>query len=396
MKLHKLSVSSVVVTVAFIASACSPFAQQVEVYSTSNPEEDLSSGDNFFNDVLNSMNQKEQKVQSVDSTVPQAKPDQSQKVESNNMKPVANEFSKPVSENVKSDDDVYPKCVKDKGYYKLGDAYQIDGVWYYPHEDYKYSEEGIASWYGPTFHGKSTANGERFDTLTMTAAHRTLPMPSIVKVTNLENGISVVVKVNDRGPFVKDRIIDLSQKAAEILEIKEKGSALVRVELLEMESREAKDRALKCQSTDLKHDIVSRNDKDIKKLDDIKPVDVVLPESVKQDPVARAKPDDLVKPMPVMSPVLNDEYPYYVQVGAFVSETGANKVQQLLKDNGVDAKVSKKVTSGESWYKVRIGSFKSREDAMDVQKRVNKIVEDTDARVIERTEDDTNAFKWMR
>lgn len=390
MKLYKVSISALVVAVAFVSYACSPFAQQVEVYSTSNPEEDLSSGDSFFNDVINSIGVKDQNKVLPPQPVSEK---ETPKNDVKDMKPVVE--AKTATSNISSEvSEEYPRCTKDKGYYKIGDAYQIDGVWYYPREDYQYKEEGIASWYGPAFHGKATANGEKFDTLTMTAAHKTLPLPSIVKVTNLENGISVVLKVNDRGPFVKDRVIDLSQKAAEILDMKEKGSALVRVEVLEQESKEAKERALKCQSTDLKHDIVSKNENDIKKLDDIKPVDIVMPEPVKpQDTVKSVEP---VKPMPAMSPVLNDEYPYYVQVGAFVSETGANKVQQLLKDNGIDAKVSKKITSGENWYKVRIGSFKTREDAMDVQRRVNKIVEDTDARVIERTEDDTNSFKWMR
>ncbi|MDR2933865.1 MAG: septal ring lytic transglycosylase RlpA family protein [Rickettsiales bacterium] len=252
----------------------------------------------------------------------------------------------------------------------------------------------MASWYGPDFHGKATANGEKFDTLTMTAAHRSLPMPSIVKVTNLENGISAVVKINDRGPFVKDRIIDLSQKTAEILGMKEKGSAMVRVEIMSKESRAAKERALKCQSTDLKSDMVSKDENDIKKADEAKPVDNVAPAVADAKPVEDVKP--AVAPMPEMSPVLNDEFPYYVQVGAFVSEIGANKVQELLKQNGVEARVAKTITAGENWFKVRIGSFRTREDAISVQERVNNIVEDTDARVIEKIEDDTNSFKWTQ
>src|SRR4051812_4386212 len=86
------------------------------------------------------------------------------------------------------------------GLYKVGNPYQIDGIWYYPAEDYAYDETGIASWYGPDFHGKSTASGERYDMNEVTAAHKTLPMPSMVRVTNLENGRSLVIRVNDRGP----------------------------------------------------------------------------------------------------------------------------------------------------------------------------------------------------
>ncbi len=123
------------------------------------------------------------------------------------------------------------------GVYKIGRPYQVDGVWYYPKVDYGYRASGIASWYGPGFHGKPTANGEVFDKHRLTAAHPTLPLPSMVRVTNLENGRSVVVRVNDRGPFKNGRIIDLSQRAAELLGFSRSGTAKVLVEILEAESR---------------------------------------------------------------------------------------------------------------------------------------------------------------
>lgn len=123
------------------------------------------------------------------------------------------------------------------GDFKVGNPYQIKGKTYYPAEKYSFSETGIASWYGPGFHGKLTANGEVFNRHELTAAHRTLQMPSIVRVTNLENGRSIVVRVNDRGPFAHGRIIDLSEKAAELLGMKSKGTAKVRVDVLEEESR---------------------------------------------------------------------------------------------------------------------------------------------------------------
>lgn len=125
----------------------------------------------------------------------------------------------------------------DGGGYKVGRPYKISNVWYYPKIDYAYREEGIASWYGPGFHGRSTANGERFDQNAMTAAHRTLPLPSVVRVTNLENGRSVKVRVNDRGPFAHGRIIDLSRAAAESLAFRQQGTARVLVEIVEHESR---------------------------------------------------------------------------------------------------------------------------------------------------------------
>lgn len=124
------------------------------------------------------------------------------------------------------------------GHLKIGNPYDIAGITYYPAHDPHYTEEGVASWYGPGFHGRSTANGERFDQNGLTAAHRTLPMPSMVRVTNLENGRVAVLKVNDRGPFAKDRIIDLSKKAAQDLGVIAKGTAHVRVEYLPQETRQ--------------------------------------------------------------------------------------------------------------------------------------------------------------
>lgn len=123
------------------------------------------------------------------------------------------------------------------GGYKIGKPYQVNGQWYYPAVDYDYDETGIASWYGPGFHGKRTASGEHYDQNAMTAAHRTLPMPTIVRVTNLDNGRSVKVRINDRGPFARGRIIDLSRRAAQLLDVERTGTAKVRVTVIEDESR---------------------------------------------------------------------------------------------------------------------------------------------------------------
>ena len=102
----------------------------------------------------------------------------------------------------------------DESIYKIGTPYKINGKWYYPAVDYDYEEIGIASWYGPGFHRKKTANGEIFDQNKVSAAHRTLPMPSVVRVTNLDNGkVLPEVRINDRGPFAGNRIIDLSKKS---------------------------------------------------------------------------------------------------------------------------------------------------------------------------------------
>lgn len=115
---------------------------------------------------------------------------------------------------------------------KVGNPYVVAGVTYRPYRDDDYDEVGIASWYGPNFHGRPTANGEVFNQHEMTAAHTTLPIPSIVEVTNLENGRQVIVRLNDRGPFVDDRIIDMSRAAADALDFRARGLARVRVRYL--------------------------------------------------------------------------------------------------------------------------------------------------------------------
>lgn len=110
--------------------------------------------------------------------------------------------------------------------------YQVRGRWYHPADDADYEEVGLASWYGAQFNGRPTASGERFDMNALTAAHKTLPLPGLVEVTNLANGRSVVLRVNDRGPFVDNRIIDLSRGAAEALDLMGRGVGEVRVRYL--------------------------------------------------------------------------------------------------------------------------------------------------------------------
>jgi rare lipoprotein A len=126
---------------------------------------------------------------------------------------------------------------KYKGYYKVGTPYTVLGQDFYPKVDLNYNKTGTASWYGQKFHKKKTANGEIFRKELATAAHPTLPLPSIVEVKNLENGKRIKVKVNDRGPFKKSRIIDLSQRASEKLGFMHKGTAKVRVKFLLKETR---------------------------------------------------------------------------------------------------------------------------------------------------------------
>jgi rare lipoprotein A len=118
------------------------------------------------------------------------------------------------------------------GKYHVGTPYQVAGRWFSPHEQPGYDKSGVSSWYGEAFHRRKTSNGEWFDMNTFTAAHATLPLPSYAMVTNLENGKQVVVRINDRGPFVSTRILDVSKRAADTLGYRNKGTARVRVRLI--------------------------------------------------------------------------------------------------------------------------------------------------------------------
>ncbi|MGD9615782.1 MAG: septal ring lytic transglycosylase RlpA family protein [Alphaproteobacteria bacterium] len=134
---------------------------------------------------------------------------------------------------------------KTRGYYKVGAPYQVNGVWYYPRVDFGYDETGTASWYGEAFNGKPTANGETFDLTQVSAAHKTLQLPSVVEVTNLQNGRALKVRVNDRGPFAGDRIIDLSRRAAQLLGFERAGTAPVRVRVMKEESIKVAEAAMR-------------------------------------------------------------------------------------------------------------------------------------------------------
>ena len=131
------------------------------------------------------------------------------------------------SPRVVADGEIVPKG---GGTYRVGKPYVVAGRLYVPEEDVNYREVGLASWYGDDFHGRQTANGEVFDMASLTAAHPTLPMPCYARVTNLSNGKSLIVRVNDRGPYHGNRVIDVSHKAAELLDFRSSGVAKVRVE----------------------------------------------------------------------------------------------------------------------------------------------------------------------
>ena len=220
--------------------------------------------------------------------------------------------------------------------YKVGNPYKINGKWYYPAVDYQYDEVGIASWYGPGFHGKSTANGEVFDQNKITAAHRTLPMPSIVKVTNLENGMVLdKVRINDRGPFARNRIIDLSKKAAEELGFIKNGIAKVRVEILEDESRKY---ALSEQQNVYVAEAAEITEVSKKNL---------LPSPELEEKNIKKKNENVLE-----NSILNDKE-LLIQVGAFTDHRNAKSLIEKLSE--FKAYINRVFINNRYLYRVRIG-----------------------------------------
>ncbi len=205
-------------------------------------------------------------------------------------------------------------------YVKVGNEYEIGGIKYKPEVVEDYDIVGIASWYGEQFHGKRTANGELFDMEELTAAHPTLPLPSFVEVTNVENGKKVILRVNDRGPFSKYRAIDISKKGAEILGFQNEGTTNVRVRLLSNISKEA---AIELNKINMqKNERIEAND-----VKPVTPRSVVIPQEI-------AIPENdvnIVEPVET-SPVRSAEV-VPVSVGIVDNDLGLVDKEEILKSS---------------------------------------------------------------
>tara|TARA_Y100000813_G_scaffold104397_1_gene74557 strand:- start:272 stop:1168 length:897 start_codon:yes stop_codon:yes gene_type:complete len=239
--------------------------------------------------------------------------------------------------------------------YKVGNPYKINGKWYYPAIDYEYDEVGYASWYGPGFHGKKTANGEIFNQNKISAAHRTLPLPSIVKVTNLENGkVLSFVRVNDRGPFARNRIIDLSKEAAKELGFVNKGVTKVRVEILEDESRKFVNKLIQ-----------TKNKAKAAKVQNIEKKNLTpTTEDFKNDEINKTKK---VKNDTDQNFVLKDNQ-VAIQVGAFSDHRNAKSLLEKLSE--FKAYIKREFVENKYIYRVRIGPVKNINLANQIQEKL--------------------------
>ncbi len=237
---------------------------------------------------------------------------------------------------------------------RVGPPYEANGRWYVPTPEPGYQQTGTASWYGAQFHGQRTASGETFDQHGLTAAHPTLPIPSLVQVTNLENGREVIVRVNDRGPFTGDRLIDVSRGAANVLGFEQAGHARVHVRYLGPAPRR-----VNADGTPA-------------------PESVHAPASA-PTPSTEEGPSSLLPSRPVQSAELDGaptaERPvftpasavasgsYFVQVGAYSDPVNAQRVRDAVSNAGPVVVDTRTTASGAELFRVRLGPWGSREEA---------------------------------
>lgn len=295
--------------------------------------------------------------------------------------------------------------VAQRGQYKIGNPYSIDGITYTPREEFNHTETGVASWYGPGFHAKSTANGETYDQNERTAAHRTLQMPSVVRVTNLENGLSTTVRINDRGPFARSRVIDLSNSAAHALDMTRAGTARVRIDQLPAESQAVKEVALGGGGPAEQNQALAR-------LGSGAPATVAVAQApVYQAPAPAYQPPAPVAPLvntytqstpPVTvaavatpaagsfggswNPPASGSAPsiaslatapstggsgYYVQTGAFSTMTNAERQRDAIGTYGI-SEVFQASANGRDIYRVRLGPYSTSEAAGIVADRLKR------------------------
>jgi rare lipoprotein A len=229
---------------------------------------------------------------------------------------------------------------------KIGAPYQVNGTWYVPAHEPDYDETGVASWYGNEFHGRPTANGEIFDMNVVSGAHPTLPIPSLVEVTNLTNGRSIVVRINDRGPFVGSRLIDMSARGAELLGFRQQGHANVRVRYVGPADAEPR----------------------------VTPNNLTMATNVTA--IAATKPLQAAAVQPVVASVLASTAPsvaqqVFVQVGAFSQIANAHRLRDQAASLGPVQLVEATAADGAPLYRVVLGPIADRATALAKVEEMN-------------------------
>jgi len=242
---------------------------------------------------------------------------------------------------------------------KIGQPYQVQGRWYYPADVRDYDEVGMASWYGPGFHSGSTANGEYYDSSWISAAHKTLPLPCYVEVTALDTGRTILVRINDRGPFVADRVIDLSLGAARLLGIEKRGLSRVRVRRVEPNTNDRL--ALRTGRQAVMRPTASQNELAALNARYYARAPVLARSAAPAVPLVTAPPAVVTAP----SPSFAIPSGLFVQVATLSDQARASTLAAALSAYG-----SSRIEPAGSYWRVRLGPFVDEASAEAMLARV--------------------------
>ena len=260
--------------------------------------------------------------------------------------------------------------------YMLGDSYQVKDKTYYPQEDYTYIEEGVAGWFDYDEEHPVTMNGEKYQSDVLTAMHKTLPLPSIVQITNLENNKTAFVRVNERGPMVNDRLIDVSKKAADVLEFNKEGTTKVLVEIMPKESKKLKEELLKKEAFDvMKNTFFVPNGS--QKTDEL-----LLP--LDQEEIIKTPQKKLIEQQEQLTEIDNENEvvysyknhikqsnkEYVIQVGAFKNIETVATIQKELE--AYLPYVVEKQVNGTILNCVQISGFSTKQDALNLLDKIHR------------------------
>lgn len=267
------------------------------------------------------------------------------------------------------------------GVYLIGEPFEVNGVTYTPREDYDYFDSGNAFWYEADVNHPLTANGEVFDSSKLTAMHRTLPLPSVIRLTNLNNQLSTFVRVNDRGPYDNNRIIDVSKAVAEKLNFSKTRVTPVQIEIMALESQKLKQEMLNnSRSKTRAGEVILDSDKilypemnnqqiDNLTLRSLQKKSVEKQENVAKKPVKRFVQTESQQPA-ILYAGSADTPKYYVQIGAFSQDESVQKVKNDLK-NYADLFVTEKYKNGQLLHSVRIGPYKTEAECVNVLDKIH-------------------------
>jgi rare lipoprotein A len=279
-----------------------------------------------------------------------------------------NYMSHVVKQVLPGEEDNAPLYAGKQGNFKVGAPYRVAGQWYYPKEQYDLVETGLASWYGPGFDGKRTASGEIYHSNELTAAHRTLQMPSLVRVTNLDNGRSVIVRVNDRGPYRRGRIMDVSSKAADLLRMKGAGTAKIKMQVLKEESMRLAQMAR--SGVNVRGFEVAMNEPHNEQYEQApKPgsyqtasLQPIAREALPPGPVPGHLDQGTFYPDPIVTSIPVTPTNMYVQAGSFTIADNAQRLRDRLSGYRT-ARVLEAMVDGRRYYRVRLGPVTSVREA---------------------------------